>query len=314
MHPTLQPQRRIARFLLPTLLLPVLATSAQAYESKYRGSSTFWNPDYAGTLQMSRTGQLNFTAIADVELQVEPSMLPNPDSFRYEMRGLITLTSPVTLIGNNGETTTCTPVSSVPVRIEYSGMNILKANDQIPSDRYSLSIYQDVRIPSCVTASGQVIDQPNATIEINFDSNALSTADAEAEAAADAATPVYTLSEADRAATEQAAVAAQQVFGDDSPALQALRAREAEFMRTGRPMTEAEVMAWAEQLQADPALANLPSLSPEAIAAAAAETATPTAIDARMRPLTNINHLQDQTSINQAGEQYTFSWDLRRVR
>ncbi len=123
---------------------------AQPQLGKYRGSSTHWFPDYVGKIQVRSSGDQTYAAIADVELQQKPTSIydPNPTAFQYEMRGSITVTTPLVVSQSGKLIATCKAASPVPVSIADSLMSIYTNDQQMPKNSYEFIISQFIRLPS----------------------------------------------------------------------------------------------------------------------------------------------------------------------
>lgn len=290
------------------LSIALLASSATARPlGKYAGSSTQWRPDYIGTIRMVQTDgkQQVYSAIADVELQAKPNphaaIDPNPDTVQYEMRGQITVTSPVKL----GELT-CTAAPSTPVSIKDSGMNLYQGAEFGAGTAYEVRIIQFIRTPDCVTSDGKIVRSEYQTIQVNFDSSYQSAAQSEAALRA-LAIPT---------AEDQAAMREQQQVAEaamNDPEVQQAMAQLEEMARSGKRPSEAEMIALAERLQPNPRVAQIrrPKLSP------ALEAQANQAVDySHLKRTRNPDHLKDEMTLDfGAGRgSQTFSWDLRRVR
>lgn len=141
--------------MLMPMQIPMQKQRKKVKTGRFAGSSTFWSPDYVGTLRLQSTGTINFTAVAEVELQRQPEAFPGAGLLDFEMRRLITLTSPLNLV-HNGLRTRCQiqkPV--VPVRIEHSGLRLYRGNEDMPKNSYELRVFQDVPLGECVSGDGQ---------------------------------------------------------------------------------------------------------------------------------------------------------------
>jgi hypothetical protein len=293
----------------------VLATPAiaQPYEGRYRGSSASWRPDYVGTIQMQQEGNINFSATADVELKRVTDMFANSTVQEYEMRGEITITSPVTL-KTQDKLYICTAISPVPVRIEHSRMMIYTGDEEYPQNSYELRIFQNIRTPNCVSQNGNRLDNPHASLEVNFDSSGMVLA---ARSSNSEQPPVITFTPEEQAILKQQQQSAERMF--NNPALQKEMQRlNEQFSPTGQPITQADMLAMIERLQQSgvlPDQTQFPRLPPEREAQLQQQFgAGVRRIDySHLRRFANINQLQDQVSVTHAGQTRTFFWILRRV-
>jgi hypothetical protein len=291
----------------PMLSAPAIA---QPYEGRFRGNSASWRPDYVGTLQLQQTGAYSYTATADVELRRLPSTFADATAFTYEMRGEITLTSPVTI--NTGDKVfNCTAAGPAPVRISGSRMAIYTGDEEYPRNTYELRVYQTVLLPNCVSQTGERINNPNLFVEVNFDSSAMVLA---ARPPSNETIPEVTLTPEEQARAEQQRQSAEAMY--NNPAFQRVMQQMQERAQSGRPITQAEALAFAEQLRRSGALPSgdqQPVFSPERQAEFDRQSARLRSDYSHLRRFTNINQLQDQMSVTHAGQTRTFSWNLRRV-
>lgn len=247
-----------------------------------------------------------YSAIADVEIQAKPNpfgaLETDPGAVvQYEMRGAITITSPVRY-GNY----TCTAVSPVPVSIKDSHMRTYRGAEYGAGTAYELRILQFVRLSTCTDGSGKVFQPQNESIQVNFDSSYRSTAQSEAELR-----QIPTPTAEDEAAMKEQQQNAAAAMND--PEVQQALAQLEAMAQSGKTPSQAEMIAIAERLQRNPRVAQMqrPKLSP------ALEAYGNRPIDYSYLQRTNDpNHLKGEMTLEYGtgrGSQ-TFSWDLRRVR
>ncbi|WNZ44751.1 hypothetical protein Q2T42_23440 [Leptolyngbya boryana CZ1] len=287
------------------LTIAISTTATAQPVGKYAGSSANWRPDYAGTIRMVQTDGKRqvYSAIADVELKAKPSDIPSDDSdgkvVQYEMRGMITLTSPVVK-----GTYLCTADAPASVSIADSGMNLYQGGEFGKGTAYEIRINRFIRIPNCTSPTLGKLRSDAQTMQINFDSSYQSAAQAEAELNA---LPKPT--EADITAMEEQKRAVDAMM-EDSEVKQALE----RLQQSGNPPSEAEMIALAERLQQNSRVVQgvkRPKLSPTLQAAGDRKTDY-----SHLKRTNNPDHLKDQMTLDfGAGRgSQTFSWDLRRVR
>lgn len=295
-----------------TALHGVSPAVAQPPTGKYRGSSTYWTPDYVGTIQIQSSGDQTYTAIADVELQQKPTSIydPNPTAFQYEMRGSITLTTPFVIAQSGKHISTCTAASPVPVSIHDSLLSIYINDEQMPKNSYEFVIAQFIRLPRCVDTSGRSIQREYETMQVRFN-----TSDQPAQAA-DAINRPVILSPTEQAELDRVTQAGQAIADDPrlQQALENMIAQdEATFRQTGNPPSAEEILARVEQLRQQGILPDedkVPTLKPEL------QKKLDSAYQAdysNLRKFTNINRLQDEMTVNYGSVVLNASWDLRRV-
>ncbi len=307
--------------MLMGMAIPVMA---QTYTSKYAGNSKSWRPDYAGTIQIQASGSQNFTAVMDVELQLKPDSDPNPTRLKYELRGQMSFTSPIVtkIVNEKGaSTSTCTPISPVPLNIAESGMNLYRGEK---GNRYEIKAYQYIRDSKCVLSHGGNVYQTGeskAGSSIGFDSSRRAMTAADRNMAAEAKD--FNISDADRQKIETSGRAIV-----NNPALQQEMAKiqqeEAEFQRTGKKPNQAAQIARMQKLiksGALPASGGLSSLSPEFQQRVGKITPLAKKVseedDAKLIKATDLNRLQGSSSYETGVENYNTkqeaTWDLRRV-
>jgi hypothetical protein len=121
---------------------PVLA---KPQIGKYSGSSTYWVPDYAGTIELQSSGNWSFTAIVDVELKKKPPLpvhvaygLP-PEGFEYEIRGSATIATPYVMIRRGELLYTCKVANPASVIIRDSRLMHYLGYGKEPKNSYELS-------------------------------------------------------------------------------------------------------------------------------------------------------------------------------
>jgi hypothetical protein len=285
----------------------LLATTANAQSlGKYAGSSTNWRPQYAGTIRMVQTNgkQQVYSAIADVELQAKPNPFAHLGDqsskvTQYEMRGSITVTSPVI----RGDLV-CNAVNPTPVSIADSGMNLYQGAEFGKGTAYELRIMRFIRLATCQSPTRGTLQAGDETMQVNFDSSYRSAA--QSQAALDA-TPIPT--ESDIAAMEEQKQAVDAMMED--PEVRQVLER---LQQSNNPPSEAEMIALAERLQKNPRVAEgtkRPKLSPAAQAAGDRKTDY-----SQLKRTNTSDHLKDEMTLDfGAGRgSQTFSWDLRRVR
>lgn len=285
---------------------------AQPQPGKYRGSSTYWVPDYVGTIQIRSSGSQTYTAIADVELQQKPNNIydPNPTAFQYEMRGSITVTTPYVISQSGKVFATCTATSPVPVSIADSLMSIYTNDEQMPKNSYEFVIAQFIRLPRCVDANGRSIQREYETMQVRFN-----TSDRPAQVGG-AVNRSVRLSPTEQTELDRVTQAGQ-ALADDQRLQQELEKMvaqdEATFRRTGRQPSAEEILARVERLRQQGILPDedkVPTLNPEL------ERKLNSAYKAdysHLRRFTNINHLKDEMTVNHGSVVLNVSWDLRRV-
>jgi hypothetical protein len=324
-HPNLSKLTRYACFwIVAGLLGTTLTASAEPYKAKYRGSSATWVPDYAGTIQMSVTGNLSqYTAVADVELRQMGPAEPN-SSIPYEMRGVITMTSPEVITNPNQGTTvtqlTCTPVKETPVSIEKSRMTLYPAGTT-PANTYTIRIGQFIRTTKCVSQAGVDMTSPNGFIDLSFDSSSQS---AEAAMAQMPSAPPPQVTQADLSAMETASKQGQDLMAlIESPAFkQEVAKLRKDAQQGGQTLSEAEaagavLLRWQQS-------GKMPKITaPQIDPKFEAYSRSMKSDYSRYKPIKSLNRLTDQASVTdripsqEAGKQLvitkTFSWDLRRV-
>jgi hypothetical protein len=299
---------------------------AQTHVAKYGGSSKYWKPDYAGTVQIRESGTKNFTATLDVELQQKPDIDPNPTSVKYELRGQMTFTSPI-VVKTGTSVVTCTPISPVPLSIADSGMTLYTGAG---GNRYKIRAYQYIRTSKCVASDGgRVVElaESRAGELMGFDSNAHGITAKEQEMMSDARD--FTISEADRQKLERMGQNNEAVF--NHPAVQQEMARmdqeEAEFQRTGKRPDQAAQIARMQKLAESGAFSSVPTgglsgTSPEFQQQVAKMSQQSQKIsqeeEARLIKAPDLNRLQGGMNAEVGLENYKTrqeaSWNLRRVK
>lgn len=307
--------------ILLGMAVPVMA---QTYTSKYAGNSKYWRPDYAGTIQIQESGSKNFTAVMDVELQLKPDSDPNPTYLKYELRGQLAFTSPIVVkvVNEKGTfTSTCTPVSPVPLNIGESGMTLYK---RAKGDLYEIRAYQYVRDSKCDRSyGGNVYTTGESRVgdSIGFNSSSRAMTAADRDLAADAKD--FNISDADRQKMETSGRAIM-----NNPALQQEMAKiqqeEEEFQRTGKKPNQAARIARMQKLIKSgglPTAGGVSSLSPEFQQKVGKMTQQGKKVsqenEAKLIKVTDLNRLQGSSSYETGVENYNTkkeaTWDLRRV-
>lgn len=294
-------------------LYAVSPVIAKPEPGKYRGNSTYWFPDYIGTIQIRSSGNHAYTAIADVELKQKPASIydPNPTVFQYEMRGAIAVTTPYVVSESGRIVATCKTVSPVPVSIADSLMSIYTNDEQMPKNSYEFIISQFIRLPVCVDAKGQSIQRENEAMQVRFN-----TSDQPAQAASAANRPVK-FSPAEQAELDRVTKTGQAIA--DNPRLhqeleKMIEQDEEIFRRTGKRPGEEEILARVERLRRQGILPdgdNVPTLNPEL------QRKLNSAYKADysyLRRFTNINYLKDEMTVNHGSVVLNVSWDFRRVK
>ncbi len=115
-------------------------------------------------------GSLTFTAEAEMELQRQPESLPGSGIQTYEMRGLITLISPLQISHNSIHTTCQILKSVVRVRISADGPTLSLGDEEFPKKSYEIRLFQEVPLGECVSSDGRHETIPFHNMEVNSDS------------------------------------------------------------------------------------------------------------------------------------------------
>ena len=285
---------------------------AQPQPGKYRGSSTYWRPDYVGTIQIRSAGDVTYTAIADVELQRKPTNIYDlkPTAFQYEMRGSITVTTPLVISQSGKLFATCTAASPVPVSIADSLMSIYTDDEQMPKNSYEFVIAQFVRLPLCLDANRRSIQREYEVMQVRFNTSE------QLARAEEGVHPEVILSPTEQAALERVTQAGQAMA--DDPRLwqefeKMIAQDEETFRRTGKRPSAEQILARVERWRRQGILPNqdqIPTLNPELKQKL---DSVYKADYSHLRRFTNINHLKDEMTLNYGSVVVTVSWDLRRV-
>jgi hypothetical protein len=246
--------RSIDKYILAIsiLLATAVPVVAETYAGKYGGSSKYWRPEYVGTIQLQASGSKNFTAVMDVELQLKPDSDPNPTTLKYELRGQISFTSPIitkTVNEKGTFTSTCTPISPVPLNISDSGMKLYRG---AKGDRYEIKAYQYIRDSKCVvsdrngTISQSGESRVGGSIGFNSSDRQMTAADRKMNAIAGD----DRISDADLQQIDKMAQAGQATI--NHPAMQQeiakMQQEEEEFQRTGKKPNAADRTARMNKL------------------------------------------------------------------
>lgn len=299
--------------------LETLPVIAKPQTGKYSGNSTYWVPDYVGTIEFRSSGDRSYTAIADVELKQKP---PNPHfslygmasaSIEYEIRGSVTLATPYVVSRAGRLLHTCTAGNSAPLWIARSNLRLYVNDQPRPKNSYELGIESaNIRLPNCVDAKGQSL-QDVMSVRLNTSDRPY--------AASDSALPTLSLTPAEQAEIDRVTQAGKESM--ENPRLEQELATmiaqdEATFRRTGKRPSAEEIATRMERLQRQgilPTGDNIPSLSPalqrklDAFEKAAAATSD----YSYLRRVTNIDRLKDTMTFDWGSILLNVSWDLRRV-
>jgi hypothetical protein len=295
-----------------TSLHKVSPVIAQPQLGKYHGSSTHWFPDYVGTIQIRSSGDQTYAATADVELQQKPTSIydPNPTAFQYEMRGSITVTTPLVVSQSGKLISTCTPASPVPVSIADSLMSIYTNNKQMPKNSYEFIISQFIRLPSCIDTKGRAIQQEYDAMQIRFNTSE------QPSQTVGMINRTVTLSPAEQAQLDRVTQTGQAIAEDlrlQQEIEKMIAQDEKAFRQTGKQPSAEELLARIERLRQQGILPDedkVPTLNPELQRKL---DSTYKADYSRLRRFTNINYLKDEMIVNYRSVVLNVSWDLRRV-
>jgi hypothetical protein len=298
---------------LATLLLQDAAT-AQSPLGRYAGSSKYWRPDYVGTLRMRSSGAVSFTALADVELQRQQEDFPGAGIYDYEMRGLITITSPLQTT-DKGITTTCQLLTSVvPVQIGRSKLRLYRGDDEAPKNSYEIEVFQSVPLGECVSSDGSRSTIPFNSMEVSFDSTQMAF-DGRPPSPMKLPESPKPFTPSEQAVADQLTKAADAMLNhpEMQRGIQELidRAR-----REGREITAQESLALVERLRRQGVIPErLPSFSPERESELRGLGGEHSKIDtSHLRRTPSFDRLEDQiTSQAPSGITQTFQWSLRRT-
>ncbi|MFN9623590.1 MAG: hypothetical protein ACK587_12295 [Cyanobacteriota bacterium] len=303
--------RSLACGTMAALLLQAAATG-QPPPGRFAGSSRYWRPDYAGHLRMRSSGAIAFTAEAEVELQRLPESFPGSGIQNDEMRGLITLTSPLQL-NQNGISTTCQILKPVvPVRIRDSGLTLYVDDEEFPRNSYEIRLFQEVPIGAGVSSDGRRETSPFQFMEVTFDSSQMAI-DGRPPEAWKPPTPPKPLTPAEQAvADEQVRVAEAMTT---HPAMQqGVQELVARAQREGRAITEAEALALMERLRRQGVIPErVPSFSAEREAELRRLGGGQGKIDvSHLRRTPGLERLEDQITVQNRHGTRSFAWSLRR--
>ncbi len=298
--------------LTPLSPLPAAAQNTPASPAppgRFAGSSKFWRPDYVGTLRLRSSGSTTFTAIAEVELQRQPETFPGAGVLDFEMRGLITLTSPLET-NRNGLRTLCQiqkPI--VPVRIEHSGLRLYRGDEERPKNSYELRVFQEVPLGDCVSSDGRRFQRAHNVMEVNVDSSLMAIQGRPQEALPEAPQPLTPEEEL----VAQERTRAAEALVNDPASQRELEELVARAQREGRDITTAEAVAWAERLRRRGLMPQtIPSFTPRREAELRRLGAHRPIDTSHLRRAITLDHLEGEVTLQDAHGTSVFSWSLRR--
>jgi hypothetical protein len=308
----------LAALLLPiptvALAAPLVpGAAAQPTLGRFAGNSRYWRPDYVGTLRLRSAGAVAFTATAEVELQRQPESFPGSGIDTYEMRGLITLTSPLQST-HNGLTTTCQILKPVvPVRISRSGLTIYRGDEDFPRNTYEISVFQEVPLGECVSGDGRRSTIPFHSMEVNFDSSQLTIDGRPPDPRPLPESPAPFTPAEQAVVDEQLRLAEAMTHHPEMQ--QGLNDLIHRAQRERRAITPQEALALVERLRRRGVIPErLPSLSPERQAELKRLGGPHGAIDtSHLRRTPSLERLEDQMTVQTGEINRSFAWSLRRT-
>lgn len=305
--------RAMAVACVATFLVQSAAT-AQPPTGRFAGSSKYWRPDYVGTLGMRSSGAVSFTAVADVELQRQQEAFPGAGVYDYEMRGLITITSPLQTT-DKGITTTCQVLKPVvPVRIGRSLLRLYRGDEELPKNSYEIEVFQEVPLGECVSSDGSRSTIPFNSMEVSFDSTQMAI-DGRPSSPLKLPEAPKPFTPAEQAVADQLANTADAMV--NHPEMQrGVQELIDRAHREGREITADESYALVERLRRNGVIPErLPSFSPEREAELRRLGGEHGKIDtSHLRRTRSFDRLEDQLTIQTPwGITKTFQWSLRRT-
>lgn len=306
---------------LPTMAAAALAmlliqgaATVQASMGRFAGSSKYWQPDYVGTLRMRSAGTVSFTAVAEVELQRQQENVPGAGIHDYEMRGLITLTSPLQTT-SKGITATCQVLKPVvPVRIGRSRLRLYRGDGEIPKNSYEIEVFQQVPIGECVGSDGSRSTIPFNAMEVSFDSTQMAI-DGRPPASLKLPQAPKPFTPSEQAVADELTKTAEAIVNDPEMQ-QGLQALVDRARREGREITAEESYALVERLQRQGMIPErLPSFRSEREAELRRLGVEQRTIDySHLRRTPSLDRLEDRLTIQTPwGITKTFEWSLRRT-